>query len=172
MHQRNRLNMKAIAYICLLLVASDLCGCSKPDETTTPKSEAVHKHEHHPPHGGTPVVLGDEEYHVELVLDAAAGKLQAFVLDGEMENFVRVPAESIEIDAQVSGREEKLNLHAVPNTATGEKVGDTSLFETQADWLKTTPTFDATLKEITVRGKTYSNVKFNFPKGNDEDAKK
>lgn len=164
--------MKSIAYICFLLVAGYLFGCSKPDETAAPKSEAVHKHEHHPPHGGTPVVLGDEEYHVELVLDATTGNLQAFVFDGELENFVRVPAKSIEIDAQVSGREEKLDLRAVPNTATGEKVGDTSLFETQADWLKTTPTFDAALKEIAVRGKTYSNVKFNFPKGNDEDAKK
>ena len=93
------------------------------------------------------------------------GKLQAFVLDGELENFVRVPAESMEIDAQVSGHEEKLNLLAVPNNATGEKVGDTSLFETQADWLKTTPTFDAVLKEITVRTKTYTNRDIQLPKG-------
>ena len=98
--------------------------------------------------------------------------MQAFVLDGELENFIRVPAASIEIDAQVPGREEKLTLRAVPNPATGETLGDTSLFETQADWLKTTPTFDAALKEIGIRGKTYSNVKFNFPKGSDEDAKK
>ena len=163
--------MQPGAYLCLLLAIGFFCGCSKSTETET-KTEAVQKHEHHPPHGGTPVVLGDEEYHVELVLDAAAGKLQAFVFDGELENFVRIPAESIEIDAQVSGREEPLILRAVANNATGEKVGDTSLFEIQADWLKTSPTFDGTLKEIVVRGKTYSNVKFNFPKGNDEDAKK
>lgn len=166
------INMKSLTYICVLLMAGYTCGCSKSDEAAAPKTEAVHKHEHHPPHGGTPVVLGEEEYHMELVLDATTGKLQAFVLDGEMENFVRVPAESIEIDAQVSGRDGKLNLHAVPNIATGEKVGDTSLFETQADWLKSTPTFDAALMEIAVHGKKYSNVKFNFPKGNDDDAKK
>ncbi len=166
------INMKLITYICFLAIAGYVCGCSKSDEAAAPTTAAVHKHEHHPPHGGTPVVLGDEEYHVELVLDAAAGKLQAFVLDGEMENFVRVPAESINIDAQISGREEKLSLRAVPNTATGEKVGDTSLFETQADWLKTTPTFDAALMEIVVHGKKYSNVRFNFPRGNDEDSKK
>lgn len=165
------INVKTITYFCSLLAAVYICGCSKSDETAAPKAEAVHKHEHHPPHGGTPVVLGNEEYHVELVLDAVAGKLQAFVLDGEMENFVRIPAETIDIDAQVSGRVEKFSLRAVPNTATGEKVGDTSLFETQADWLKATSTFDATMKEIVVRGKKYSEVKFNFPKGNDEDAK-
>jgi hypothetical protein len=162
--------MRPGAYLCLLLAIGLFCGCSKSTETET-KTEAVQKHEHHPPHGGTPVVLGDEEYHVELVLDAAAGKLQAFVFDGELENFIRIPAASIEIDAQAGGREEPLILRAVANSATGEKVGDTSLFETQADWLKTTTNFDATLKEIVVRGKAYSNVKFNFPKGNDADEK-
>ena len=45
------------------------------------------------------------------------------------------------------------------------------MFETQADWLKSQPTFDAVLKQLTVRGNTYSNVAFNFPKGNDADAK-
>ena len=53
------------------------------------------------------------------------------------------------------------------NTATGEKVGDTSQFEAQADWLKTTDTFDGVIKELTVRTKTYKDVKFNFPKGSD-----
>jgi hypothetical protein len=164
--------MKPINYLCVPVLAVFLCGCSQSSETAADKTETVPKHEHQPLHGGTPVALGDEEYNVELVLDPAAGKLQAYVLDGEMENFIRIPANAIQIVAQVAGHEEKLELKAVPNNATGEKIGDTSLFETQADWLKTTPGFDAVLKEITVRGKTYSNVKFNFPKGNDNDAKK
>jgi len=40
------------------------------------------------------------------------------------------------------------------------------------DWLKATPEFDAVLKEITVRTKTYTNVAFNFPKGADAGGKK
>ncbi len=164
--------MKSISLLSLLLIAACFCGCSKSNDTAAPQTAAVPKHEHHPPHGGTPVVLGNEEYHTEWVLDPATGKLQVFVLDGEMENFIRIPAQFIEIDADVSGHPENLKLQAIPNSATGEKVGDTSLFEARADWLKSTPTFDAVLKEITVRGKTYSHVKFNFPKGNDEDASK
>ena len=31
------------------------------------------------------------------------------------------------------------------------------------------PEFDATLKTITIRGTTFADVKFNFPKGNDKD---
>jgi hypothetical protein len=162
--------MKIFLSLCLA-IAGFLVGCSK-TETVTPAPEAVHRHEHHPPHGGAPVELGEEENHVEFVLDAPNGKFQAFVLDGELENFVRIDAASLEVTAQVAGREEKLTLQPVANNATGEKIGDTSLFEAQADWLKTTPTFDAALKEITVHGKTYTNILFNFPKGSDEGGKK
>jgi hypothetical protein len=164
--------MKSTISISLMLAALIGGGCSKTEVHSGSKPEVVHKHEHKPPHGGAPVELGEEEYHVEFVLDAAAGKLQAFVLDGEMENFVRIAAPSLEVTAKIPGKEENVVLLPVANNATGEKVGDTSLFEAQADWLKTTPAFDAVLKEITVRTRTYTNVAFNFPKGSDEGGKK
>ena len=147
-----------------------LAGCQKNDTASAGKPVAVH-HEHKPPHGGAPVELGEEENHVEFVRDAANGKLQAFVMDGELENFVRIAAPALEVTAKVSGRDEKMTLQPVANNATGEKVGDTSLFEAQADWLKTTANFDAVLVAITIRGKTYTNIIFNFPKGSDENKK-
>lgn len=143
------------------------CGKPAPETTTAPKSPP--KHEHTPPHGGTPVVLGDEAYHVELVRDAANGRLQAFVFDGELENFIRSSMPAIQIDAVVNGQPKTLLLAAVASAATGETVGDTALFEGQADWLKTAAEFDATLKTITIRGTVFNDVKFNFPKGNDRD---
>ena len=156
--------------ILLLVPLVFIAGCNKrsPESTTAAKPP---KHEHHPPHGGTPVVLGDEVYHVELALDAPTGKLQAYVFDGELENFIRSSVPSFEIDAIVNGAPQALVLNAVANLATGETVGDSALFETQADWLKTTTSFDATLKSITIRGTTFADVKFNFPKGNDTDEK-
>ncbi|HEY5079995.1 MAG TPA: hypothetical protein VII43_09110, partial [Opitutaceae bacterium] len=120
-------------------------------------------------HGGTPVVLGDEVYHLELVLDAASGVLQAYVLDGELENFVRCAAPSIEIDATVGGSPRTLTLEAVANSATGETVGDTSLFQAQADWLKSAKDFDGVVKSVSIRGTAFAAVRFNFPKGNDAD---
>jgi len=80
--------------------------------------------------------------------------------------------ESFEVTARLPGREEVLAFKAVPNTATGETVGDTSMFETQADWLKTQPSFDGVLKQVTVRGNSFSNVVFNFPKGNETNENK
>jgi hypothetical protein len=58
----------------------------------------------------------------------------------------------------------------VPNPATGETVGDTSEFEVQADWLKGAPEFDGVLRRIAIRGSTFTDVKFNFPRGNDTDG--
>lgn len=161
-----------------LIVAGLLAtiGCAKKTDTRAAhdgsmvaKDAPVAKHEHHPPHGGTPVVLGEEAAHVELVLDAAGGRLQAYVLDGELENFIRIPDASLTIVATVDGAERMLTLMPVPNGATGETAGDTSLFETQADWLKTTPKFPAKLTAITVRGTAYRDVAFAFPEGNDHD---
>jgi hypothetical protein len=146
-------------------------GCSRNAEqpTASPDSAKPHKHEHKPPHGGTPVVLGKEIYHLEFVLDPDTGKFQAYVLDGEMENFVRSPMATLEVVADVAGKPQTLTLNAVSNPATGETVGDTALFETQASWLKVTREFDAVLRSITIRGSTFTDVKFNFPKGNDTD---
>jgi hypothetical protein len=131
------------------------------------KKASAHQHEHTPPHGGTPVVLGEEEFHLEFVRDAAAGKLQLYVLDGHMDKFVRIAAPAIEVTATSAGAPQTLSFQPVPNPATGEKVGDTSLFETQADWLKTATNFDAVVKLVDVKGKAFKDVKFNFPKGNE-----
>jgi hypothetical protein len=143
-------------------------GCAKKATPVAAEPAVPIKHEHKPPHGGTPVVLGEEVYHVELVRDAEAGKLTAYVFDGEMENFIRSSSPSVEVAVagQASGN---LVFSAVANPATGETVGDSAMFEAQADWLKTTDNFDGVLKEITIRGTTFSEVKFNFPEGNDKD---
>jgi hypothetical protein len=165
------LKNKAFWPILTLLFASGLlAGCGK-RAPSVPPSDDAHLHKDVPPHGGTAVALG-EDYKMELVLDAPAGKLDAYVFDGEFENFVRIATESFEVTARLPGREEILAFKAVPNTATGETVGDTSMFETQADWLKTQSSFDAVLKQVTVRGTAFSNVAFNFPKGNETNANK
>jgi hypothetical protein len=155
-------------FLAVVLAAVVAAGCSKapdvPADTAGPRI-----HHHHPPHGGTVVMLGEEEFHIELVADETANKLQAYILDSELENFVRSTSASIGITATAAGKSRELVLAAVPNTETGETVGDTSLFETDADWLKATPRFDGVLKSVTIRGTTYSDVKFNFPKGNETD---
>jgi hypothetical protein len=156
----------------LLLLAAILpafiaAGCSKGPAPAA--AGAPPHHHHHPPHGGTPVVLGNEDYHLELVLDGSTGRLQAYVLDGEMEDFVRSSAPSIAIASAGDGGTREVTLAAVPNPETGETVGDTALFEGRAEWLRGSAGFDGVLKAITIRGTTYADVRFNFPRGNDAD---
>lgn len=148
-------------------LALTMTGCApKSPPTVQPSS---HRHVHIAPHGGTPVVLGKEAYHLECVRAPDTGILTVYLLDGEMENFVRSGDTSLTLDATIKGKEETLVLHAVANPATGETVGDTSQFEVQAEWLKTTASFAAILRKITVRNSTFENVAFSFPGGNDRE---
>jgi len=144
-------------------------GCGR--ESAGRGSSSGHGHVHVAPHGGTAVILGNEIYHLELVRDPAAGKLQAYVMDGHLADFIRIPAGSFEIAARFGGREEILTFKPVANPATGETVGNTSLFEAGADWLKTNADFDGVLRELTIRGSRFENVEFNFPKGNEATGK-
>lgn len=113
------------------------------------------------------MVLGREQFHLEFVLEATNGLMRVYVLDGHMENFVRLTNMTIEVSARVDGRSEVLSLNAVATPASGETVGDTALFEARAEWLKKTTNFDGAIKALTVRGARFENVTFNFPKGNE-----
>jgi hypothetical protein len=144
--------------IFFALAAALWTGCGK--QRSAPGTAQLHVAV--PPHGGTPMALGDA-FRIEWVLDAAAGKLQAYIMDDDMENFVRIAPTSFDVTAKLPGHEETLHFEAVPNTATGETVGNTSLFEAQADWLKTTKSFDAVIREINVKGTIFTQVAFNFP---------
>ena len=135
-----------------------LTACSKQDEQAGHDHSAHAKHMHTAPHGGSLIELGEHAFNLELVRDAAAGKLTAYILDGHAENFVRISAPSFEIFATVAGAKQKLTLLAVANVATGEKVGATSQFEVTADWLKTTADFEGVITALTIRDNPFKGV--------------
>ena len=144
---------------CLLAALALLTGCGEREHTASAGG-----HHHESPHGGTAVELGDHEAHLDVVLDPATGKLTAYVMDAHAENFVRIPLESFEIIAKLPAGETTLLLKAVANAASGEKTGDTSQFEAQSDALKGVVGFDAELKQLVVRSKTYSKIPFHVGK--------
>lgn len=157
--------MRRLALLVAFVVGLT-AGCSK-SAAPAAAGHSPARHEHKAPHDGTPVVLGQELYHLEVVRDAAAGKLAVYILDGEMENFIRIAQPSLEIVATLGGQPRAIELKAVANSATGETVGDTALFEGQADWVKTTANFDAVVTKVEIKGRAFTAVAFNFPKGND-----
>ncbi len=168
--------LRALPAVRAALAVSLLCAlaaCSKPHEhkdySKAPGGDAhaghnhAASHAHTAPHGGTLVELGDHAYNVELLRDPAAGKLTVWILDAHAENFVRIASPALELVAMPGGKFTPLSLAAVANPATGEKVGDTSQFEIQADWLKSTDAF-AGLVTVEIRGKKFEKVAFALPK--------
>src|SRR5688500_557791 len=63
---RDPLSGNSLTGLLVALVLLAGCGESK---------HSGHGHHHTPPHGGTPVILGNEDYHLEFVLDASNGKI-------------------------------------------------------------------------------------------------
>jgi len=57
---------------------------------------------------------------VEILREAESGKLKLWVLDGHLENFIRVKVEIFEVKAAFGDRAESLTFLAMPNSATGE----------------------------------------------------
>ncbi len=130
-------------------------------------------HEHHPPHQGILIVLGEEFAHLELVFDNTTGTLTAYSLDGEAENAV--PLTQTEIVFKLTppgGAPFDLPLRAVKNVLTGETVGNTSQFSGQSDSLKGLIKFSGTITSVTTRGQSFKDVRFAFPEGNDNDKTK
>lgn len=133
-------------------------------EKTSKKSEP--SHEHHAPHGGTLVEIGEEFAHLELVLDSENGKLTGYVLDGEAEKSVRISQLQLEIEIN-EPKPLTVRLLPVENSLTGEKEGATSEFSLQADDLRELSNFDGIIKVISIKGTSYTGIKFNFPEGNE-----
>ena len=150
------MQFRAIAFVCCAPLAL-LASCAKAPP------EKVSLHQDVPPHGGTPVAVGGGQYHLELVLEPAAGRLQAYLLDDEMEDFVRSSAGHLTIAASAGGSATTLDLAAVANPMTGETASDTSLFAGQSDWLRAHPAFEGVLGPVTIRGTPCPAAAFHFP---------
>ena len=51
-------------------------------------------HHHDPPHGGAGVTLGDEEAHIEFLVDAETGTMTAWFFTPHMERYLRIEVPS------------------------------------------------------------------------------
>jgi hypothetical protein len=145
-----------------------LNGCGKDPKGVSDSHGHDHADQgqaHGPPHGGTPVVIADDEFHLELVRDATAGRMQAYVLDGHLEGYVPVSETTFAIVASVGAKEESLAFQRAPDAASGNVPGKSSLFEAQAEWVKIAKEFEGRIPTITLGGKTFTNISFSFPKG-------
>lgn len=131
-------------------------------------SNSYAEHEHHAPHHGTLIVLGEEFAHLELVLDGATGTLSAYSLDGEAENAIPLTQSEIIIKITPQNDEQfDLALKALENPLTGETAGNTSEFKGQSETLKGISKFAGIIRAVVTNGQKFNNVVFDFPEGNE-----
>ncbi|MBE0544485.1 MAG: hypothetical protein IH623_24360 [Verrucomicrobia bacterium] len=161
--------LKPFACLTTALLLTVAVGCRDSSDSHGHSHDDGHGHshgEHHaPPHGGTPVVIADDKFHLELLLDATAGKMQAYVLDGHLEGYIQVPETSFVLVAKVGEQTEQLNFQRAPAPGSTTVPEKSSLFEAQADWLKTAKEFAGGIPSVTLNGATFTNISFSFPKG-------
>ncbi len=151
----------------LLLVSLLVAACKPRDPAPSQAATgapAASGHAHKSLMGGQLVELGDHEANLELKYDAARGVLQAWVLDGHAENFVRVSMALFDVQ-EAAGARRTITLRAVANGITGENVGDTSSFEGEASWLGGVGHFDGIVKALKVRDVVYRDIPFHFHPG-------
>lgn len=143
----------------LLTIWLFLLGCGGDSD----KSGSGGHHVHVAPHGGQLVEVGEHGsgYNLELVLHPD-GFLQIYVLDAHAENFVRIPAPSIEIEIPVEGNASRTLLcEPVADTATGETVGNTSLF-TSTERISDLLPLQAVIPQLQLMEFVYENVPIEF----------
>tara|TARA_B110000914_G_C15403856_1_gene418550 strand:- start:315 stop:794 length:480 start_codon:yes stop_codon:yes gene_type:complete len=151
--------MKAITH--LFPIASFLFFFSCGEE----QQEEIHSAHNHPaPHGGQLVELGEHGsgFNLELVLHEE-GFLQIYVLDAHVQNFVRISANSIDIEiTNQNGTTKNITCEPVEDPITGETVGNTSLFTSTERINKLLP-LKGVINRIDIMEFPYENVEINFP---------
>ena len=188
MNRRNRYRLSAFQAFAASFLIAALVGCGSGSEKPAAKNADAHdhaghdhgdhaghdhaepakkadaeaEHAHVAPRGGLLVEVGSHYANLEVLLKDTI--LTVYLLDGHAENPVRVAAERIAINVTPAGRTKALevSLKAVANDLTGEKVGDTSQFQATVPGLAGVVEFEAVIPELTLRGKTFKHIDFDF----------
>ena len=116
-------------------------------------------HEHHAPHGGCLVEVGEEFAHVELLLEADTASLKAYVLDGEAENSVRITQRTLRLRL-VDGGLLVLRAHADP--LTGESPGNSSEFSLHSAKLLGRRRLVGVVERLVIRGGRFKDLPFSY----------
>ena len=120
-------------------------------------------HVHTAPNGGKLIELGEHGsgHNLELFLHED-GFLQVFILDAHAENAVRIAQSTIEVvTTDTNGSGKIFVCDAIPDPASGETVGDTSVFTSRERVSGDLP-LKATIPSLGVLGKTYEQISFEF----------
>jgi hypothetical protein len=149
------------AYLAVAVGLAALAGCN-PAPSTGPKPvlPKPHAHPSKGPTGGPLVEWGEEEFHIEIVIDHATGEATALVLDESATKAVPIDAKSITVSVKDTPPV-KVTLDAKPQDA--DPKGQSSRFVGKSDALKTAKEIEGDVSG-TAGGKPYSGGFVHRPK--------
>ena len=150
--------MKCYTQLILCVFVLIFISCS---ENKT--SDHSGHHVHVAPHGGELIELGEHGsgFNLELVLHEQ-GFLQIYVFDAHVENFVRISANSIELEIPGENNSSKTIIcEPIEDPVTGETIGNTSLFTSTTRVLYDLP-LQGTIRKLDIMEFTYENIEVNF----------
>lgn len=109
--------------LCLVFPWLSGCGGSQPVRTFSSQDDVQHADDHahdHGPHGGHVVELGGEDYHAEVVFDAASRKLTVYLLGSDVKSALPVESESLSVRLKVGEETQEIVLTATPQEGEGD----------------------------------------------------
>ena len=117
-------------------------------------------HVHQAMRGGILMELGPHGsgHNLEL-LENNRGEFEIFILDAHADNYVRIKQSTIELN--LADNNSTLTLNAVADPATGEKVGDSSLFRSSQSVKNLLP-MKAEIVDLKIGSSNYSNTPLSF----------
>lgn len=117
-------------------------------------------HVHQAMRGGILMELGPHGsgHNLEL-LENNKGEFEIFILDAHADNYVRIKQSTIELN--LTDNNSTLTLNAVADPATGEKVGDSSLFRSSQSVQNLLP-MKAEIVDLKIGSSNYSNTPLSF----------
>ena len=148
-----------LARFYFFLTACFLSACSEHHDHS---AHAGGAHVHQPLRGGILLELGPHGsgHNLELLRNEK-DELEIFILDAHAENYVRIKQPNIELS--LNDRNHTLTLDAVPDSATGETVGNTSLFRSNQSIASLLP-LQGKITAIQIGSKNYEQTAFSFSK--------
>lgn len=155
--------LAALAAVTALFLAG--CGHDHDHSHDHDHDHGGHGHAHHAPHGGALTMLGDHAFQIEVLPSQSNGTISLYMLDGEAERFIRISAESIDATLKSEGKSEDLSFAAVANDATGETVGNTSLFALSAPEWAGKGRFTIQIDRLELLGQVFENLELPYPEG-------
>tara|TARA_Y100000588_G_scaffold320108_1_gene350526 strand:+ start:1967 stop:2494 length:528 start_codon:yes stop_codon:yes gene_type:complete len=113
--------------------------------------------------GGQLIPLGEGEYHLELLHDAASGDLEIYIMDETAEKAVRIKQANIDLVINVNESLKKIRLEAIADPVIGSTVGDTENFIARGS-LQGVRKFSGKVIELRIKGNSYKDIQLTYPK--------